>query len=98
MADETGWDTIRTVSTHDDFTDEVPVALQAELSRFLDGRPIVVQRVKAKSGWAAGCALCQSTLWAVKIKGRHGLSFHAQNLASHREYSCQQVPNVQVSS
>ena len=78
----------RLISDSDSFAawSDVPENLRKTLLRLLPNGPIFLRRVETstcKSGWLAGCALCTSALWAVKVKGRHGDNYHAEGLESH---------------
>jgi hypothetical protein len=89
----------RLISDSDSFAawSDVPENLRKTLLRFLPNGPIFLRRVETstcKSGWLAGCALCTSALWAVKVKGRHGDNYHAEGLESHFARDARHHPDV----
>jgi hypothetical protein len=89
----------RLISDSNSFTawSDVPENLCKTILRLLPNGPIFLRRVETstcKSGWLAGCALCTSALWAVKVKGRHGDNYHAEGLESHFARDARHHPDV----
>lgn len=92
----------RLISDSDSFAawSDVPENLRKTILRLLPNGSIFLRRVETstcQSGWLAGCALCTSALWAVKVKGRHGDNYHAAGLESHFARDTRHHPDVSAS-
>jgi hypothetical protein len=98
VADEhqsmSGVEEIQQESHSDRRTEGWPMHARVYVDRFLcragPGR-------KCVSGWLAGCATCNTKMWAVKLKGVNKNVYHASALGTHFEHDARHQPDVSAS-
>jgi hypothetical protein len=80
---------------------DVPALLRSEIFKWLPRGDVFLCRAgpgrKCESGWLAGCATCNTKMWAVKLKGVNKNVYHASALEAHFEHDARHQLDVSAS-